>query len=52
MVQRRELSENQVRFIPGNNGFHGSRVLWQGQEGADEYWKAVKAFLNMLYQNQ
>ncbi len=40
-----EMKDDQIHFIPESNGFHGSRVLWIGQNGADEYWSAVTEFL-------
>ncbi|WP_425390771.1 alpha/beta hydrolase [Ekhidna sp.] len=43
-----ERQKNQIHFIPESNGFHGSRVLWIGQEGAEEYWTAVTEFLTAL----
>ena len=43
-----KLKKNQSQFIPTSNGFHGSRALWEGQEGADEYWNAVKVFLTKI----
>lgn len=42
------LKENQLQFIPTSKGFHGSRALWTGQEGAPEYWQAIIAFLENL----
>lgn len=43
-----ELNENQSQFIPESDGFHGSRALWTGQKGAEEYWKAVVSFLDAI----
>lgn len=43
-----KLKENQSQFIPESAGFHGSRALWTGQKGAEEYWNAVTTFLNKL----
>lgn len=43
-----KLNENQLQFIPQSDGFHGSRALWEGQEGADEYWAAITQFLNKV----
>lgn len=43
-----KMKNNQMHFIPESNGFHGSRVLWIGQEGAEEYWTAVTEFLTAL----
>ncbi|MDO1501915.1 alpha/beta hydrolase [Winogradskyella maritima] len=41
-------NENQSQFIPESSGFHGSKALWTGQKGAEEYWNAVTAFLNKI----
>ncbi len=43
------LSEKQIHFIPEDFGFHGSRVLWFGQEGAKEYWTALTGFLETMH---
>jgi dienelactone hydrolase len=43
------LNANQSQFTPENDGFHGSRAVWEGQKGAEEYWEAVKDFLNSIY---
>ncbi|MFY0698845.1 MAG: alpha/beta hydrolase [Balneola sp.] len=43
------LNDNQSQFIPEGDGFHGSRAVWEGQKGAEEYWKAIIEFLNALY---
>lgn len=40
--------ENLVHFIPKGEGGHGSSVLWNEQPYAEEYWVAVKSFLNQL----
>ncbi|MEP2447183.1 MAG: alpha/beta fold hydrolase [Balneola sp.] len=42
------LNENQSQFTPESDGFHGSRAVWEGQKGAEEYWSAITEFLNML----
>lgn len=44
-----DLENNQSQFIPEGDGFHGSRVLWEGQKGAEEYWATVREFLYSLY---
>jgi len=44
------LSENQFHHIPSFEGYHGVRALWEGQQGAEEYWEAVNSFLSVLYQ--
>ena len=40
--------ENITHFIPKSEGGHGSMVLWNGQPYAEEYWEAVKSFLNTI----
>jgi len=41
-------AKKQIQFVPNSNGHHGSRVLWTGQSGGDEYWTVVKDFLSQL----
>ncbi len=43
-----ELKKNQSQFIPEDSGFHGSRAIWEGQKGAEEYWSAITKFLNSI----
>lgn len=38
----------QVQFIPQSGGFHGSKALWEDQQGAEEYWAAVFDFLRKI----
>ena len=40
--------DNQVHWVPESEGFHGSRSLWIGQEGAPEAWEALIDFLNKV----
>jgi len=42
------LKENITHFISKSEGGHGSMVLWNGQPYAEEYWVAVKSFLNNI----
>lgn len=42
------LGQNQQQFIPEGNGYHGSRALWEGQKGGEEYWNVLKLFLMSL----
>lgn len=42
------LKANQQQFIPEGTGFHGSKALWVNQQGGEEYWQVVKAFLDKL----
>ena len=48
LLQKMELSENQVHFIPSGEGYHGSKALWEGQKGGAEYWKAITGFLEKI----
>ncbi|WP_411767292.1 alpha/beta hydrolase [Winogradskyella sp. A3E31] len=43
-----KLSEKQSQFIPKSEGFHGSKALWTGQKGAEEYWDAIVTFLGSI----
>lgn len=43
------LSKSKVHFIPESPGFHGSKALWTNQEGAEEYWNAIRGFLAVVY---
>ncbi|MDG5491988.1 lysophospholipase [Psychroserpens sp. SPM9] len=43
-----KLKKKQQQFIPESNGFHGSRALWTGQKGAEDYWASVIEFLREL----
>ena len=45
------LNKNQSQFIPKSEGFHGSKALWAGQKGAEEYWNAVTTFLKAISNN-
>ena len=49
IVEKTDLKQNQIQFVPKSDGFHGSRSLWEGQKGAEEYWSAVKQFLSAVY---
>lgn len=42
------LRKNQLQFIPESDGFHGSKALWTGQKGAEEYWEALLDFLKAV----
>ena len=41
-------ASNLVHFVPSQEGVHGSRALWEAQDNHDEYWTAVKSFLESL----
>ncbi|WP_420386569.1 alpha/beta hydrolase [Roseivirga sp.] len=43
-----KMNSLQMQFIPESDGFHGSRAVWIGQKGAEEYWNALKDFLKKL----
>ena len=43
-----KLRKNQVHFIPQGGGDHGSKVIWTGRPDAEEYWVAIKSFLNNI----
>ena len=48
LVANMERSEQQVVFAPEGNGHHGSRALWEHQDGGGEYWIAIENFLEMI----
>ncbi len=48
LLQKMHLNINQTQFIPSGNGYHGSKALWEGQKGGEEYWKAIDAFLEKI----
>lgn len=48
LVEAGKLSQRQSQFIPEGDGYHGSRALWEGQEGGEEYWSQVTSFLRSL----
>lgn len=39
-------SKDKTGFVPSSAGTHGSKALWKSNEGHEEYWKALTAFLN------
>ena len=39
------IGDHKVQFIPAGKGKHGSKALWSENEGHEEYWAALKAFL-------
>ncbi len=39
-------SKDKSFFLPEDVGFHGSKALWEENEGYENYWKAVEEFLN------
>ncbi|WP_282015804.1 hypothetical protein [Marinifilum flexuosum] len=46
LLEKHKMVEKQVHFIPEGPGHHGSRALWINQQGGDEYWTAITAFLS------
>jgi len=38
-------SADKVFFLPRTEGYHGSKALWEKHQGYEEYWRAVKGFL-------
>ena len=45
LLQKMQLNSQQVQFIPSGEGYHGSKALWEGQKGGEEYWNAIDDFL-------
>lgn len=43
-----KLNKNQIHFTPEGEGHHGSRALWETQNGGEEYWEAIGKFLDGL----
>jgi dienelactone hydrolase len=43
-----KFDQNQSQFVPQSDGFHGSKALWAGQKGEEEYWNAITTFLNLI----
>jgi len=41
-------SKNKSFFLPEDEGFHGSKALWEENAGNENYWKAVEGFLKDL----
>jgi len=41
-------SNSKSFYLPEDEGFHGSKALWEENEGYELYWKAVTDFLNKL----
>lgn len=48
LLTNKSQNKRQIQFIPESEGFHGSRALWIGQEGAEEYWSALKDFIDTI----
>ena len=41
-------ANKKVQFVPNGGGEHGSRALWVGQDGAEEYWSSITQFLSKI----
>ncbi len=41
-------SKTKKSFVPETSGNHGSRALWKKQSDSEQYWDAVKSFLEGL----
>jgi dienelactone hydrolase len=41
-------STKKTYFLPQSQGTHGSSALWKSTAGNEEYWQAVKQFLNQF----
>ena len=39
-------SASKSKFLPSSKGYHGSKALWEKNEGYEEYWENVINFLN------
>jgi pimeloyl-ACP methyl ester carboxylesterase len=48
LVAGMEMTDQQIQFVPTSDGYHGSKALWKGQPGGEEYWKAITKFLEEL----
>jgi dienelactone hydrolase len=48
IVEGKEMESNQIQFIPEADGHHGSRALWDNQDGGEEYWDAITEWLDSL----
>ena len=48
LINKVNMGSNQVHFIPTVRGHHGSRALWKTQIGGEEYWVAIKNFLQKI----
>jgi dienelactone hydrolase len=48
LIGNKSLQTNQLQFIPESEGFHGSRALWEGQKGAENYWRSLQTFLSKI----
>ncbi len=35
-------------FQPAEDGFHGSKTLWESVKGFEAYWESLEAFLSKM----
>ncbi|MGV6829602.1 MAG: alpha/beta hydrolase [Flavobacteriales bacterium] len=42
------IPSKKTYFLPKTAGKHGSKALWNKNQGNETYWKAVKSFLNQF----
>lgn len=48
LLKKSKLGANLVFFEPKEKGYHGSKALWESQPGGEEYWVAIKRFLEKV----
>lgn len=48
LLANKVFKSKQQQFIPKGAGFHGSRAVWVGQKGAEEYWSKLIIFLENI----
>ena len=41
-------AESKTKFLPTDKGYHGSKALWEKNDGNEAYWENVLAFLNKI----
>jgi len=45
-------NSNSVFFLPNQKGKHGSKALWENNSNHEEYWNALKKFLNQFTESK
>lgn len=48
LLEGSQLNENQIHFIPKEEGSHGSSALWKTGKNNQEYWQAIFNFLERI----
>ncbi|MCB9222947.1 MAG: hypothetical protein R2780_13720 [Crocinitomicaceae bacterium] len=48
MLSKTNLTDEHVFYKPIGIGYHGSRALWPGQYNGEQYWTAIKSYLEHL----